>query len=105
MNKFFCGACLEDRTNHSPDPRYCQSCFQVIFPQSIGREQPSDYWGYDNQIFFHSGKWYGLTPKLRTVCLGTEQEAKKRFTDFNLSGDETPPDKRERALRGAGKGK
>jgi hypothetical protein len=33
-----------------------------------------DHWSEDDQIFYTYGKGYGLTDKLETVCLGTEED-------------------------------
>ena len=51
-------------------------------------EKNTDRWDYDNQIFFHYGNGYGLTTGLRTVCLGTEEDVKKRFPDFYYNNPE-----------------
>ncbi|MFC1943751.1 hypothetical protein ACFLWO_04170 [Chloroflexota bacterium] len=32
------------------------------------------YWSDDEQICFVDGKGYGLTPELRPICLGDEQD-------------------------------
>ncbi len=51
------------------------------------RPKNTDRWSEDGQIFFHFGKGYGLTPGLRTVCLGTEEEIKKQFADIHRDSD------------------
>ena len=40
-------------------------------------KETKDYWSECGQIFFYSGKGYGLTDRLQTVCLGSEDDIKK----------------------------
>ena len=32
--KFFCHACLADKTNQSPDPRYCRGCYELLLKEA-----------------------------------------------------------------------
>ena len=49
-----------------------------------------DYWSEDGQILFYSGKGYGLTDGLQTVCLGNEDDIKKFLRTGELSNELKP---------------
>ena len=53
------------------------------------KEKP-DYWSECDQIFFHYGKGYGLTPELKTICLGNEEDIKRFFDTGELNNELNP---------------
>ena len=48
------------------------------------------YWSECGQICFVDGKGYGLTPELRSICLGEEEDIKKFFDTSELNGKLNP---------------
>lgn len=40
--------------------------------------ETNDGWSANNQIFYHYGAW-GLSPSLRTIYLGTQEELLKKY--------------------------
>ena len=46
-----------------------------------------DYWSECGQIFFYSGKGYGLTDRLQTICLGGEDNIKKFLDTGELKNE------------------
>lgn len=55
------------------------------------KEEPTakerrDYWSDDGQIFFTAGFAYGLTPELKTICLGSEEDV-NQFLNAGDNGD------------------
>lgn len=51
----------------------------------MSEKETRDYWSDYGQIFFHYGKGYGLTPELKTICLGREEDIKKFFDTGELN--------------------
>ena len=49
-----------------------------------------DYWSECGQIFFHYGTGYGITPELKTISLGKEEDIQKALNDGELSPDLAP---------------
>ena len=45
-----------------------------------------DYRSEGGQIFFCGGKAYGLTPRLQTLCLGSEAEILQALSENKLTG-------------------
>lgn len=69
-----CKWCGDLLTNHTQERlTACDECLK--------KDYKADYWSKDGQIFYHYGKGYGLSLNLRTVCIGTEEEVKKKFVD------------------------
>ena len=71
---FFCDGHLDflPLEKQSRDIRYCKECFAVI--ENSNPQTDRDYWVPGKGIFISGGREYVLTPDLRTVCRGTEQE-------------------------------
>ena len=74
----FCQACLTGRTDLSPDPRYCQRCYDLISgePKLVNS---TDHWSDCGQAHFCGGKGYGISSTLKTVCIGNEAEVLEAF--------------------------
>jgi len=53
-------------------------------------KETKDYWSECGQIFFYSGKGYGLTDTPRTICLGSEEDIKKFFETGELNNELNP---------------
>jgi len=72
---FFCDGHLDflPLDKQSRDKRYCRECLAVI-EASTGDNGPGDYWVPNKGIFISGGRGYVLTPDLRTVCRGKEEE-------------------------------
>ena len=56
--------------------------------------QARDHWSECGQVLFCNGKGYGLTPELRTICLGNEDDIKK-FLDTGELNNELNPTQRQ----------
>jgi len=56
----------------------------------MSEKEQRDYWSDCGQIFFHYGKDYGLTPDLRSICLGEEEDIKKIFDTGELNSKLNP---------------
>ncbi|MFC1932653.1 hypothetical protein ACFLXU_03355 [Chloroflexota bacterium] len=48
------------------------------------------YWSDDEQIYFVDGKGYGLTPELKSICLGDEQDILNTLNGGKIKEDLTP---------------
>jgi len=49
-----------------------------------------NYWSDDGQICFVDGKGYGLTPELKSICLGDEQDILNVLNSGKIKEDLTP---------------
>ncbi len=56
----------------------------------MGEKGSKHYWSECGQICFVDGWGYGLTPELRSVCLGKEDDIKKFFDTGELNGKVNP---------------
>ena len=56
----------------------------------MSERETKDYWSECGQIFFTGGHGYGLTPQLRTICLGKEEDIKKFLETGELNGKLNP---------------
>lgn len=52
-------------------------------------KETRDYWSECRQIFFHYGIGYGITPELKTVPLGKEEDIQKALNSGGLNSDLT----------------
>lgn len=83
---FFCEGHLDylPLKIQSEDTRYCKDCWAVI-KASISSDDDNyrDYWFPNKGIFLTGGKGYGITPTLKTVCLGKEPDIQARISPRN----------------------
>ena len=91
---FFCDGHLDflPLDKQSRDKRYCRECLAVI-EASTGDNGPGDYWVPNKGIFISGGKGYVLTPDLRTVCRGKEEEVMAGTRRKTTPTPPTPPEK------------
>ena len=51
----------------------------------MSEKEPRDYWSDCKQVFFTGGKGFGVTERLRNICLGKEEGINKFFETGELS--------------------
>ena len=55
----------------------------------MSEKDHKDYWSDDGQICFVDGKGYGLTPELKSICLGDEQDILNALNGGKIKEDLT----------------
>jgi hypothetical protein len=55
-----------------------------------GEKEARDYWSECGQIFFHHREGYGITPELRNIYLGKEEDILKATCTEELIGTPVP---------------
>ncbi len=55
----------------------------------MSEKDHKDYWSDDGQICFVDGKGYSLTPELRSICLGDEQDILNALNGGEIKEDLT----------------
>ncbi|MBA7633193.1 hypothetical protein ES703_40755 [subsurface metagenome] len=58
--------------------------------EKTATKEHKDYWSEDSQVFFTTGKGYGLTEELKTICLGTEEDILRAFNTGELNPNLSP---------------